>query len=149
MITDKLKNISIYNKIIPIEALDFIESLDCGTTISKYTLSDKVYANIETYNTKQALNGKFESHNNYIDIQILLSGEEYIYYRSIEGLKILEKYNEQKDITFYSNDIVDSEKVKLDGTNFMLIYPHEAHAPQISVSDSDKKVLKVVIKVKV
>jgi len=41
-----------------------------------------------------------------------------------------------------------SDFVTLDGTNFMMIYPHEAHAPQV-VSESISTVKKVVVKVKV
>ncbi len=147
MITDKLENIRFY-KFIPESALDFIEKLSAGSLdLGKHIIDENVFANVETYQTKSVEDGKFESHNQYIDIQILLKGEEYIYYTPKKYLEIKEKYNPDRDIEFYSNNIGTYPKIKLDGTNFVILYPHEAHAPQICCEKSDM-VLKVVVKVK-
>lgn len=148
MIIDKLENISLYTN-IPKEVTEFIANLSKDLSLGKYKLSKENFINVETYNTKSIINGKFESHKNYIDIQILLDGQERIYVTNINGLTILEPYNEDRDITFYSDNLDDKNYVTLDGTNFVVLFPHEAHAPQISEDDESKKVLKVVAKIKV
>ena len=75
----------------------------------------------------------------------MLKGRENIYYNNIAPLQISVPYNQEKDIMFYS-DKVAGEKVTLDGTNFMMIFPHEGHAPQ-AACNSCEQVIKVVIKI--
>lgn len=145
MIIDKIENISLYEQ-IPDYAVEFIKNLTSDTLCSKYKLNENDYVNIETYNTKPVTQGKFETHNDYIDIQLLLDGTEKIYLNNRQTLKILTPYNSEKDITFYSDDISTSDYVTLNGKNFIMLYPHEAHAPQIG---DGKNVKKVVVKLKV
>jgi beta-galactosidase beta subunit len=48
---------------------------------------------------------------------------------------------------FYNEMIPDdSHFVKLDGSNFAVIYPHEGHAPQVQTTELPMRVKKVVIK---
>lgn len=148
MIIDKLENISMY-RIVPDHVVDFVKNLNGNIKIGRYEIIDKDYANVETYTTKKLANGKFEAHNNYIDIQILLDGNERIYYTSTASVSLDIPYNEEKDIKFYSDKIDKFDYVTLDGTNFAMIFPHEAHAPQISASECCSEVKKVVVKVKI
>lgn len=147
MITDKLENIDIYYN-IPISAKDFIKSLTKDAELGRLNLSDDIYVNIETYKTKMPADAKFEAHNKYIDIQILLMGNELISYTDKSILTVKTPYNEEKDITFYSEVVNDYSYIRLDGSNFVMLFPHEAHAPQICDKiPSDVK--KVVVKIKV
>lgn len=149
MIVDKIKNLSLYKE-IPSDVIQFILQLKVDNIeLGKHVISDDVYVNIEEYQTKAIRDAKFESHDKYIDIQLLLSGCENIYYTSRDGLEIQNPYDESRDISFYSDDVSKSPYTTLDGTNFMMIFPHEAHAPQVSVDNSRQKVLKVVAKIKV
>ncbi len=145
MITDKIEHISIYRN-IPSEAIDFIKKLSSDISMGRYEISENIYANIEQYTTKNTSDCRYESHKKYADIQILLTGEEDIYYTDAKSLNISEPYNQDKDITFYS-DKIKKAKINLDGTNFVMLYPHEAHAPQ-ACTNNHKNVLKVVVKVK-
>lgn len=148
MIIDKIENISLY-KNIPNNVVEFVSSLNKDIKFGKHILSDDVYVNIEEYETKSAdIIGKFESHKDYIDIQILLSGEEKIYITSKAPLSVLEPYNPTRDIEFYTEDITSYPYVTLDGSNFVMLFPHEAHAPQIAFKNP-QKVLKAVVKIKV
>lgn len=149
MIIDNIENLKIY-KNIPNEVIDFLSRLNLSDIeLGKKVLSDNVYLNIEEYSTKLLENAKFESHDKYIDIQLLLNGMEEIYYTSRFGLNVNIPYNEERDITFYSDPVKKFPSVKLDGSNFMMIFPHEAHAPQVSIDENIQKVLKVVVKIKV
>lgn len=146
MIIDQLENVVLYSD-IPNEIKDFILNLDANISCGRYNLSGENYANVEIYSTKNLNDAKFESHNNFIDIQILLRGKERIYITQRKGLSISQEYNELKDITFYSNSI-NSDFVTIDSSNFVMIYPHEAHAPQVAVNNP-MEVKKVVVKIKV
>lgn len=146
MITDKLINIDRY-KCFPYVVLNFIKNLSPDITLGKHMLADGIYANVEEYNTKNINIAKYESHNEYIDIQILLSGQECIYYADVDVLNAGVPYDSEKDITFYA-DVVEGHNILLDGSNFVTLYPNEAHAPQLSLNNSKQFVKKVVIKVK-
>lgn len=146
MITDKTENIDIYNN-IPQQAKEFIKNLSKNINPGRYEISVNDYANVEIYTTKTLENAKYEAHNSYIDIQILLSGKEKIYYRDRENLNINIPYNSEKDIVFYS-DKVYGNYIQLDGSNFVMLFPHEAHAPQITASEKSEEVIKVVLKIK-
>lgn len=148
MIVDKIEKLKLYKE-IPGEVVQFLSELDINNIkLGKRVLSDCIYVNIEEYNTKNIEVANFESHDKYIDIQLLLKGSENIYYASRDNLSIKVPYDETRDIAFYSDSIQSYPCVKLDGTNFMMIYPHEAHAPQVSSGNFSQKVLKVVVKIK-
>ncbi len=146
MITDKIEYIDLYKE-IPKNVYDFIQKLDKNIKVGKYNLSDSNYANVEIYKTKLLENASYEAHEKYIDIQILLSGEERIYYTDRNKLDIEIPYNESKDIVFYKNE-VKGDFATLNGSNFVMLFPHEAHAPQVFIN-KESEVKKVVVKIKI
>lgn len=149
MIYDKLENINLYLNNIPKDAVDFIKKISLDLSCGRYRISDNIYANVETYDTKNINDTRFESHEKYIDIQILLSGKEDIFYTSKSDLSIEIPYNIEKDITFYSENVMLFNKVTLDGSNFVILYPHEGHAPQVCTGKKSYNVKKVVVKIKI
>jgi len=148
MITDKLNMINKYSE-IPQIVKKFVTSISPDISPGRIILSNDIYVNVETYKTKSAIDAKFEAHEKYIDIQILLVGYENIYYTDKSCLSVNEPYSESKDIAFYSEKVNNFPKILLDGTNFVMLYPHEAHAPQVCVGDIKCEVKKIVIKIKI
>ena len=147
MITDRIENVYKYTE-IPQIVKDFMSNLKSDISNGKIILNDDIYVNVETYTTKSVSDGKFETHKKYADIQILVSGSENIYYCDKSALSTDILYNEEKDIEFYSDDVVAYPHVKLDGTNFVMLLPEEAHAPQVCVNNQQSMVKKVVIKIR-
>ena len=148
MILDDLTNIREYTN-IPEEVTDFIEKLTVTTPDGRYDISDKIYVNVETYDRKSPLEANLESHRKYIDIQLLLSGTERIDYANIDGLEPLQAYDYMKDITFYKRPSSEISSLILNGRNFALFFPQDAHAPQISTLALQNNVKKVVVKIAV
>ena len=148
MIIDKLENISNYPQ-IPEYIVNFINGLSEDTECMRYDLIDDDFVKVETYTTKLLSDAKFETHNNYVDVQLLLDGRERIYVNSREGLSEVAPYSPERDITFYKDDIDGSDYVTLDGTNFVLLYPHEAHAPQVASVEGVAIVKKAVAKIRI
>ena len=148
MIIDKLENISNYPQ-IPEYVVNFIKGLSEDTECMRYDLIDEDFVNVETYTTKLLSDAKFETHNNYIDVQLLLDGKERIYVASRNDLIENAPYSPEKDITFYNNEVDGADYVTLDGTNFVLLYPYEAHAPQVSLPVGTDIVKKAVAKIRV
>lgn len=145
MIFDDLIYISQYN--LPKSVTDFIENLSVTTPVGRYEIDDNIYANIEEYNTKSELDANLEAHRRFIDVQFLLSGIERINYCNIDGLEILTNYNYEHDILFYKRPKMELNKLYLNGRNFAIFYPQDAHAPQITTMCLQDNVKKVVIKI--
>lgn len=144
MIYDKIENLKYYN--IDTSAVNFINTLSADKECGRYEISEGIYANIEEYPTKES--GYFEAHKNYIDIQLLLEGEEIIEYTTLEGLEVKDEYNPAKDIAFFRDGQNKILKLPLTKGFFVLLYPHDAHKPQL-ISTKSQKVKKVVVKIKV
>lgn len=145
MIIDKISNIEKYNEISD-EVKEFIKNLSKDIDLGKHVISETVYANVEEYVPKTHDKCFFEAHKKYADIQILLSGIERIDFVDENKLVIKDEYDEKRDIMFFENTIEEDCRLKLDGSNFALIFPNEAHRPQMRL-DSKKPVKKVVVKI--
>lgn len=144
MIYDRIENIDLYN--LDKTAVDFIKKLTPDIECKKYILNENIYVNVEEYQTKDV--GYFEAHKNYLDIQILLKGEEIIEYTSLKDLVVKEDYDVSRDIAFYYDGNNFVLPLKLQEGVFTVLYPHDAHKPQLKFNDIEK-VKKVVVKVRV
>ncbi len=128
-------------------AFTFLGTITPSAEEKKYEIQgDDVYAIIASYNTKEP--HKFESHREYVDIQCLLEGQEFIESTALNGLTVATPYDPDKDVAFYVN--TDSRKVfsHLVPGIFIAFFPHDAHMPGVSVGDSPVFVKKVVVKIK-
>lgn len=146
MIIDKICNVSNYD-VIPEFVKEFIVNINSDINEGRYELPNGCFANVESYTTKNIGAAKFEAHRDYIDIQLLVSGKEHIFYTYLDNLTEEAPYDKTRDIVFYKDDVNHEDYVTLNGINFAMIFPHEAHAPQVSISDAEV-VKKVVVKVK-
>ncbi len=121
----------------------FAEGIDNGKHIID---GDKLYVNVMTYVPKSAELSCFEAHKKYVDIQVILEGEEIIGFESTEELEITKEYAAEGDCMLYAlNERYDSVRVKAG--EFAIIFPEEPHAPGIAASDAPSNVRKAVVKV--
>ena len=148
MIFDKIENIRNYPQIVP-AVVDFIFNIEENQPVGRIYLSvDKtVWANVDEYTTNPLAECKFEAHKKYIDIQLLLSGEEKIETAFTDELDITEPYDENRDVMFLA-DTENKAVVPLKKGYFALFNPTDAHKPQIAFSIPEK-VKKVVVKIPV
>ena len=108
---------------------------------------DDIYYILQHYTTKPIDQGRFESHKKYIDIQILLAGQELLGYSPTTGLEVVEPYSEEKDIMFYRVGTIIAQ-TKLEPGLFCLLFPHDAHLPSCHVT-CPAPVHKIVFKIRV
>ena len=148
MIKDKLENAQIYYGLSKdLETgLKWLENSDL-TNLSdgRYDISDKIYANIQTYETKD--DALYEAHRDYIDIQYVISGEEKIGVTDYNNCKTVIAYDKEKDIEFLDNK-TDDEYFSLHSGEFMILFPQDAHKPSICLNKKTN-VKKVVVKVNI
>ena len=121
-----------------------IAEADVGKRVD---VDDDFYYSIQSYDTKPAEECKLESHRKYIDIQIMVSGEESMDLADISRLSLREEYNEEKDVVFWNVPIRMSKTTLLPG-DCIVLYPETAHRGAQNLKGT-KPVLKIVGKVKI
>lgn len=87
---------------------------------------------------------KLEVHDSYIDIHILLSGNETIGIRDrsrCDGDNA--HYDSEKDIAFLEE--VPENFINLSPGNLAIIFPHDAHAPLIGEGKIRKAIIKILM----
>ncbi len=108
---------------------------------------DDLYYMVQHYTTKPVDQARFESHKKYIDIQVLLAGQELLGYVPTTGLEVTVPYDESKDIMFYRAGTMAAQ-VRLELGLFCILFPHDAHLPSCQIT-CPTEVYKVVFKVRV
>ncbi len=145
MIIDVLANSDKYVKLNSDfkKVFDYLKNHDLKNMQSgKHEINgDEIFFNLNEYETKPAQ--KLEAHKKYIDIQVVISGEEYMGYTNIENTTISEEYNSEKDVMFLNGNV---DKVKADTKSFLIFYPEDAHMPALC-TDTPKKVKKAIFKI--
>ena len=150
MIIDSIENHTLYpygdlwNK-----AFEFINTLVPDVEEGRQILQgDDLFAGIDRYETKCGEVAKLETHQKYVDIQLLLSGKEQLKIFKKEGLTIREPYDEEKDAEFYHIPDEPIATVTLQPGQFIVFFPEDAHRPCLIADEAPEWVKKVVIKVR-
>lgn len=111
-------------------------------------LGEGAFALEQAYLSKPRALGKLESHLKYIDIQVLLVGEEIIEVGEISTLKLSENLTPAKDVIFY-HDSPTLSPLRLSGLGATAIfYPNDGHMGGLAIT-TPVTVRKIVIKVPV
>lgn len=114
-------------------------------TIGDHELDGRnLFVKVSAYNSKNPEETFFETHQNYTDIHLVLSGMEYI--GSADFAETTEKtpYDRDKDIQFrYAKN--SKSHIAAPGT-FFLFFPGKPHRPGVKVDESIP-VKKIVIKI--
>jgi biofilm protein TabA len=105
---------------------------------------DNVYAIISEAPSKDYDKTAFESHQNYIDLQYVISGEENMGKAPLASVKIDKPYNERNDISYYTGE---GKIYTVPQNNFLIFFPSDAHRPSITPG-GNKVVKKVVVKIR-
>ena len=125
-----------------VEGLNYLASTDfANVEDGRHELTDYMYANIQTYQTKE--DALFEAHRDYIDIQYVISGEEKIGITDYSSCFEAIAYDKEKDIEFLHGE---GEFYPLRAGEYIILYPQDAHKPSISLNNQST-VRKVVVKV--
>lgn len=149
MIIDEMSELKNYISLNPnfAKVLDFlnknkIENFSQG----RYEIEGlDIYLNIDEYVTKEINESNPEAHRNYIDIQIVLKGNEVIGYNTLSNSTVKKEYNKEKDIEFFESNC---EYIKACAGRFFIFFPNDVHHP--CISDGKKSnIKKAVFKIKI
>ena len=91
---------------------------------------------------------QYEAHLKYADVQFLLAGSEHLRCCPLEFLTPATDYDEAGDCRFYVDKPGSGCALRLGSGYFAVVFPDDAHIPQLAVGEPEP-VKKVVVKVPV
>ena len=105
MIIDRLENIGTYKPLLKglDEGLAAVKALGEDPAVGRYEFEGG-YFMIQEGETKEIADGDFEGHRKYIDVQIILKGQEVVAWAEIAGLKVSEEYDDAKDKIMFAGE---------------------------------------------
>ena len=124
---------------------DFLVSIDENTAKGRHDFNENLYVNVVSYKTKDEFDGIFESHKVYMDLHVLINGEEKIYYGDREKMLITKEYDKESDYELLKGkeySFVTYEKMQ--GIECVV---NELHMAGYE-SGKCNKVLKAIVKIK-
>ena len=152
MVVDRLENLEKYASLNPLfaKAMEYLKTTDLNAQelgkVSKldfctYTVST-AGVNFSQTKPKTKEEAKLETHNQFIDIQIPLSGVEVMGYTAREDLPEAD-YDADKDISFYPG--LAESYIPVKPGMFAIFFPQDAHAPGVSPDGVKKVIVKVLV----
>lgn len=128
------------------EANKRLHSLAAGE-VERIDLAGGVFAMEQVYISKPRY-GRYESHRRYIDIQVIIVGDELMEVADINRLTIEEPYVEERDVIMYG-DFSDASVLRFHAGDAAVYRPEDGHMPNLRVGAEGALVRKVVVKVPV
>jgi len=114
----------------------------------KTDLGGGVFAIEQVYETKLRAAGFFESHQKYIDVQVVVEGEEAMELADVARMTVLEPYLPERDLIVYSDEPQASILRVLAG-EVAVFHPADVHMPSLQVASTPMLVRKAVVKIPV
>ncbi|MBW6054957.1 YhcH/YjgK/YiaL family protein [Escherichia coli] len=107
---------------------------------------DNIFMNVMTFNTQSPVEKKAELHEQYIDIQLLLNGEERILFGMAGTARQCEEFHHEDDYQLCST--IDNEQAIILKPGMFAVFMRVNRINQDALSASTGEIKKVVVKVK-
>lgn len=128
--------------------IQFIETLDLSNlSLGRHELGDGIFAMVQQYSTKDVEGAMYEAHKKYVDVQLMLSGEERMDVSTLKSLVTTVDYTEVSDAQLFTHQKPDYTWL-LYANDLAIFFPEDAHCPGLTAK-STTQVQKVVFKVPV
>lgn len=128
---------------------DFLRGLTAASPEGRMALQgDDIYAIVASYDTRGVADATLEAHQKYIDVQMSLAGAEAFDWYPHAHLEVTTPYDPAKDAEFYKHDGQPPAHVVGRPGTFLVLFPEDAHMPQLMVGGAPAPVKKVVVKVR-
>jgi YhcH/YjgK/YiaL family protein len=146
MICDEIKNIALYANCHQqfTDVATFIAKTDLlNLANGKHFINEKgAFASVNEYTTKPQSECFVECHQKYIDVQMLVYGEELIGYSPVSSCEAL-PYDAEKDLQKLVGEV---SFIHIKTGMFAIFFPHDAHMPNVLVA-TPLPVKKIVFKI--
>ncbi|ABR75408.1 YhcH/YjgK/YiaL family protein [Actinobacillus succinogenes] len=135
------------------ETCDYLNTLDLAALqTGRHDITDSIFMNVMEVESEPAEARKSEIHRKYLDIQVLISGEEKMEFGvTAPNPADYEPYNEESDyqLTLAGKDIELKSELVLRPKMFAVFLPYEPHKPCCNVGEKSGTIKKLVVKIPV
>ncbi len=132
-------------------AIDWLRAADLSAIAKGEKIlidGDRVYAMGQSYETIDPAAGSYETHRNYIDIQIMVEGEEIMYWTPLADLSTVKTpYSPERDVEFFEEPAFGVPLTVRAG-DFAVFFPSDGHKPRCRIGEA-KTIRKIVVKIAV
>lgn len=104
---------------------------------------DSLFYLVQEYTTQELSDVKIEAHRQYIDLQLIIKGDEIMECANIKELTMLTTYDENSDIQFFQGDV---NRLSARENDFAVFFPHDGHRTGLALQTT-KQVKKIVFKI--
>lgn len=127
-------------------AADRLAGLIAGQT-ERIELDGGAFALDQAYVPRARSEGFFESHRKYIDVQVIVAGEELMEVQDVSRLVVSEPYQPERDLLKYA-DSADTSVLTMRTGDVAVFFPEDGHMPSLRWRNASV-VRKTVVKVPV
>ncbi len=127
-------------------AFEFMRNTDLlSLAPGRYPIVEKqLFVIVENVPGRARADAKLECHRRYIDIQLVLEGNEEMGWKTLADCReAVSDYSEEKDIRFF--DDAPASWIAVPPGHFCIFFPEDAHAPLISNGQVRKAIFKVAV----
>jgi YhcH/YjgK/YiaL family protein len=148
MIFSSLSQSSRYAILHPLfqRAFDYIRDTDLfAIAPGRYNIvGDDLIAIVELVQGKTKEIARLEAHRKYIDIQLVLDGDEQMGWKPLEDCyNPVSEHSMEKDIRFFHD--APASWVAVPPDHFCIFFPEDAHAPLVSSGTVRKVIFKIAV----
>jgi len=123
-----------------------LAAVPVGKTV-RVELEEGVFALEQAYEAKPPAEGKWEAHERYIDVQVVISGRELMGVIESAGLKLTEDYRAERDLMFFG-PASGGSTLRVGPGGVAVFFPADGHMPSLA-DGAPEVVRKTVVKVPV
>jgi len=148
MILSALSQAARYAALHPLfqRAFDYMHDTDLNVLApGRYPIvGDDLFAIVEHVPSKAQEMARLEAHRRYIDIQLVLEGDEQMGWKPLaDCLNPVSEYSEEKDIHFFHD--APASWIAVPEDHFCIFFPEDAHAPLVGSGQIRKVIFKVAV----
>jgi YhcH/YjgK/YiaL family protein len=147
MVVDSLERGSAYAALHPrfAKAFAFLRDTDLAALAEgRHEIDgDRLYVLIMTAEGRGRQEAKLEVHRRYIDIQLVVSGEDVMGWSPLAACRQSLGFDEGKDAGLFGD--APASWVAVPQGSFALFWPEDAHAPLAGTGKTRKAVVKVAV----
>ncbi|AGH82466.1 hypothetical protein PCNPT3_12650 [Psychromonas sp. CNPT3] len=128
-------------------ALDFLNKTDLkALSLGRHEIQgEDIFANVMSFDSVPASQKEAEVHQQYIDLQCLISGEEKIEFGLAAHYELSQAYDKENDFALVVN-IENKSEVVLCADMFAVFFPGQPHKPGCIVTEK-ANIKKIVVKI--
>lgn len=147
MILDYYKNYEKYVSLIPNleEGMQLVKSL-LEKPEGRYEGKNGIYAMVQIGKTYDISKDRIETHEKYLDVQMVFEGQEIFEWEEASQLEIGTLYDPETDFVFYKGN---GKKILATAGMFYILFPQDAHKCRGKVNAEGDDYRKIVLKLPV